>query len=253
MNGRSNRKVIIDFDRLERSGFISPRKPVTRTSEEMRLVKRSLLKTAMADPEDLEQTKDNVIVVTSAAPREGKSFVAINLAISLAIERDIHVLLIDADVIRPSVFSILGLEDTVGLIDVLEDPDMDLGKSIVRTNIGKLSLISAGKSHMLTSELLASERMGQLIGEMASRYRDRIIIFDTPPLLAASEPSVLAQQVGQVLLVVQADRTGEGTVQAALDLVEDCRRVSMLLNKASTFFAGVSFGSHYAEYQRSLR
>ncbi|NBC32102.1 MAG: P-loop NTPase [Alphaproteobacteria bacterium] len=253
--GAGNRKVAIDFDRLERMGFISPRKPVTRTSEEMRMVKRPLLKSAFAnpDPASLAATKDNVIMVTSALPREGKSFIAVNLAISLAIERDIHVMLIDADVVRPSVFSILGLEENAGLIDVLEDRDMDLGQAIVRTNIGKLSLVSAGKSHMLTTELLASDRMGQLIEEMASRYRDRIVIFDTPPLLAASESSVLAHRVGQVLLVVQADRTGESSVQSALDLIEDCPRVSMLLNKASSFFAGLSFGSHYSDYQRSLR
>lgn len=250
-----NRKVTIDFDRLEGMGFISPRKPVTRTSEEMRLVKRPLLKSAFSnpDPASLAASKDNVVMVTSALPREGKSFIAVNLAISLAIERDIHVMLIDADVVRPSVFSILGLEETIGLIDVLEDPDVDLSRAIVRTNIGKLSLVPAGKSHILTTELLASDRMGHLIEEMASRYRDRIVIFDTPPLLAASESSVLAHRVGQVLLVVQADRTGEASVQSALDLIEDCPRVSMLLNKASSFFAGLSFGSHYSDYHRSLR
>ena len=251
----TTQSVTIDLHRLERRGFISPLRPVTRMSEEMRLVKRPLLRTAFAnpDPAHLAQTKDNVIMVTSANPREGKTFVSINLAISLAIERDIHVMLIDADVIRPCVFSTLDLEPSTGLIDVLEEPDMNLSQVIVRTNIGKLSLMSAGKSHMLTSELLASDRMGQLIEEMASRYPDRIIIFDTPPLLAASEPSVLAHRVGQVLVVVQADRTGEGSLHAALDLVSDCPRVRMLLNKASPFFAGFSFGSYYADYRRSKR
>ncbi len=241
----------IDIARLERWGYISPNKPTTRVAEEMRLVKRPLLRHAFAETNGTDV--GNVLMVTSSAPNEGKTFVATNLAISMAIERDVYVLLIDADVVQPGIFGTLGLEERPGLIDLLANPTLDASDVIMRTNIEKLSIMSAGTSHAFSTELLASERMRQFVLELASRYKDRIIIFDSPPLLARSEPSVLAHLVGRIIFVVEADRTSESEVRAAMDLIDDCPNVSLVLNKSSSLFARSSFGQYFSRYEGRRR
>ena len=249
----------IDLDGLERRGFISPKHPATRVAEEFRLIKRPLLQRAFMpmnagrNGAKAAANRANVIMVTSSTPREGKTFVATNLAISMAIERDVHVLLIDADVVRPSVFNVLGLDDRPGLIDVLQDPSRDVGSVILRTNVDKLSVISAGGKHVMATELLASERMNRLVTELSTRYPDRVIVFDSPPLLATSEPSVLAHQVGQILFVAEAERTGETAMRSALDLIDDCENVFCVLNKTSSLFSRQNFGSYYSEYYKKRK
>ena len=252
-------QVVIDLDGLQRSGLISPNNPATRVAEEFRLIKRPLLQRAFLPAVTGRNggknggNRANVIMVTSSTPREGKTFVATNLAISMAIERDVHVLLIDADVVKPSVFRVLGLDEHPGLIDVLQDPSRDVGSVILRTNVDKLSVVSAGCQHVMATELLASERMNRLVTELSTRYPDRVIIFDSPPLLATSEPSVLAHKVGQILFVVEAERTGETAMRAALDLIDDCENVFCMLNKTSSLFSRQNFGSYYSEYYRKRK
>jgi len=241
--------AVIDIGWLERKGFVSPSKPTTRVAEEFRLVKRPLLRSAfVAGPN--RRPNSNVLMVTSSAPREGKTFVATNLAISIASERDVFVLLIDADVAQPGIFRTLGLSEGPGLTDLLADPLLDPSSVIQRTSIEKLSVMSAGTPHSLASELLASQRMRQIVEEVATRYQDRIIIFDSPPLLARSEPSVLAHGVGQIVFVVEADRTSESEVRAAMDLIDDCENVSVVLNKSSSLFMQSSFGQYFSKYDQ---
>lgn len=256
---RPNR-LFLDLRRLEKMGFLSPRRPVSRISEEIRLVKRQILETAFAPEDDRGQTSQRMIdgegpspstvMVTSSTSGEGKTFVAINLAISLALECDTYVLLVDGDVLRPSVFETMGLEPGPGLIDVLEDRWLDLGSVIAPTTIPKLSLLSAGSAHQFSAELLGSQRMRRLMREMATRYKDRIVIYDSPPLLASSEAAVLAREAGQVLVVVEANRTSQTTLDSALDMVDDCANVSLLLNKASPIFSDWNFGRIYRSYRR---
>jgi receptor protein-tyrosine kinase len=190
------------------------------------------------------------MMVTSAKPGEGKTFTAINLAMSIASERDLHVLLVDADVQRPSIFQVLGLPPQKGLLDVLSDSSMTPADVLIRTNIRNLSLMAAGTPSLATTELLASQKMVTLMQDIATRYRDRIIIFDAPPVLASSEPSVLAIHVGQILLVVEAGKTGRGAVEQALTHISACPNISIIFNKVDVTSGKDQFGGYgYGYYE----
>ena len=224
-NGNS---VTIDLDRLQRQSIITPGSGRTPMGESFRRVKRHLLANiANADP----GAPANLVMVTSPLANEGKTFCAINLAISMAMEMERTVLLVDADVAKPSVPSVLGLKIDKGLMDVLFQEGANLADVLCRTNIDKLTLLPAGKGRHQATEMLASDAMGALLTEMSERYSDRIIIFDSPPLLAASESSVLATRMGQIVMVVEAGKTTEAALKESLTRVESCRNVGLLLNK----------------------
>jgi receptor protein-tyrosine kinase len=172
-------------------------------------------------------------MITSALPGEGKTFCTINLAISIAMEMDRTVLLVDADVAKPSITSALGIkaEAEMGLMDVLSDRGIDLASVLFKTDMPSLSILPAGTRHARATEVLASERMRILLQEMAQRYSDRVIIFDSPPLLVASEASVLANRMGQILVVVEAGKTQEAALKKALGRIESGNVLGVLLNK----------------------
>src|SRR6185295_9460683 len=184
----------------------------------------------------------NLVMVTSPLANEGKTFCTINLAISMAMEMERTVLLVDADVAKPSVPSVLGLKMERGLMDVLFQEGAYLSDVLCRTNIEKLTLLPAGKARHQATEMLASDAMGALLTEMAERYSDRIIIFDSPPLLAASESSVLATRMGQIVMVVEAGKTTEAALKESLTRIESCRNVGLLLNKVES--AGLGLGGY---------
>jgi receptor protein-tyrosine kinase len=217
----------IDFKTLKAQGFITPDTMRSRLAEQMRLIKRSVLH----DFWSRKAERSNMIMVTSAAPGEGKSFIALNLALSLACELDLYVLLVDADFERPTALHSLGIETSVGLLDALAEPARDLGDIIQRTQIERLSVIGPGRNRELSAELLSSQRMREVADELASRYPDRLIIFDSSPLLAASEPVVMAELMGQVLFVVESDRTERGAVEESLDLLPEGCDPALVLNK----------------------
>jgi protein-tyrosine kinase len=173
-------------------------------------------------------------MVTSAIAGEGKTFCAINLAISIALERDRTVLLVDADVAKPSVSRALGLHTEGGLMEVLLDRHVDLGDLLWKTDIGALTVLPAGTAHQHATELLASDAMGALLREMAERYHDRIVVFDSPPLLAASEAGALASQVGQIVVVVEAGKTSEAALKHALERIDPQKVTGLLLNKVES-------------------
>lgn len=243
-SGRQSRRGEIDLVSLRDNGFIVPDSPSTLTAEEFRIVKRSLLLNAFAQG-DGRIKNGNLILVCSSQPNEGKTFCAINLALSIASERDVTVLLVDADFSKPEVLSTLGLEGGKGLVDVIADPSLDLADCLIRTNIENLSVLPAGRQHHLTTELLASERMGAMIEEIAQRYHDRIVIFDSPPALASSAASVLALHVGQVMFVCEAERTREQQLREGLAMISGCKNVNLLLNKTRFMTAGRRFGAYY--------
>jgi receptor protein-tyrosine kinase len=184
----------------------------------------------------------NLIMVTSSLPGEGKSFVSVNLAMSIAMEVDSTVLLVDADVIKPTVPKLLGIQPGKGLMDILTQPDLSFGDVLLRTNVERLSLTLAGTPHRGASELLASDAMTRLLKEISSRYPDRIVVFDSPPLLATTESRVLASRMGQVVVVVEAERTTHGVLESALSTVESCPVVLTMLNKAQESDAGSYYG-----------
>ncbi|HEX6707555.1 MAG TPA: XrtA-associated tyrosine autokinase [Albitalea sp.] len=239
--GTKSKQVEIDLARLGAMGYLTPEKPRAQIADEFRVVKRPLLMNVMgksAAPVD----RANLVMVTSSLPGEGKTFVTVNLAISIAAELDKTVLLVDADVSRPSVLSRLGLAPSPGLLDVLSDPSVELSDVLLRTNIDGLTVLPAGKPRGQATELLASDGMARLLDEMATRYADRVLIFDAPPLLPSTESRVLATHMGQVVVVVEAERTAQKSVMQAMATLESCPVVMPLLNKASRSEVGFYYG-----------
>lgn len=232
--------ITIDRARLRRQNIMTPDDARTPNAESFRRIKRHILANVTNPRAGMER---NLVLVTSALPGEGKTFCAINLAISIALEMDRTVLLVDADVGKPSIPRTLGLQVERGLLDVLLDRHIDLADVLCKTDIGKLTLLSAGTPHHHATELLASEAMSVLLREMSERYKDRVIIFDSPPLLAASEAGVLASRMGQVVMVVEAGKTSEATLKTALARIESSNITGLLLNKGE-----VPAGDYYGAY-----
>ncbi len=242
--------VQLDLTALGVSGFVTPHTPRSATTEQYRVIKRPLLDNATGKGASLV-SNGNLIMVTSALPGEGKSFTAINLAMSLAMELDHTVMLVDADVTRPSVMTKLGLPPAAGLLDVLRDGKIKLSDVLLRTNVDKLTLLPAGLPHERATELLASDAMTALLGDMSKRYSDRIIIFDSPPLLLTTEARVLASHMGQVVVVVQAEKTRQSEVEHALSTIESCPIKLMVLNQVRNRGLGAyGYGYGYG-YERT--
>ena len=238
----------IDLGRLSAGGYITPTASRSRLAEEFRVIKRPLINN-VSGKSAAPVLHANRIMVTCSLPGEGKTFVALNLAMSLAMELDTEVLLVDADASRPAVLDRLGLAPSKGLFDLLIDPELPLGSTVLSTNIEHLSILPAGTRQMLATELLAGEGMSRLVERLASDDPRRIVVFDTPPLLAASDSPVLAAHMGQVILVIAADDTAQGTVAEALATVENCPVVFTLLNRVSPSDRGHYYGS-YGAYAR---
>jgi receptor protein-tyrosine kinase len=237
----SARRINIDFERLRARGFVTPDAGATQIAEEFRVIKRPIIRNALGQA-GTRVRNGNLIMVTSALPSEGKTFTSLNLALSIASEVDSTVLLVDGDVAHPSIPGILGAPHGPGLLDLLTRDDLDFADALVKTSIDKLSVLPAGSRHRRSTELLASEQMASLLREMATRYSDRIIIFDSPPLLATTEARVLATNMGQVIMVVAADATSQHAVNQALATIETCEVVLMVLNKASRTDVGTYYG-----------
>ncbi|MFQ5534413.1 MAG: XrtA-associated tyrosine autokinase [Sphingomonadales bacterium] len=245
--GRRSRREEIDLEALDSQGMITPVGEPSQIAEEFRVIKRSLLAKAF-DKRDRGIKNSNLILVSSAQPGEGKTFCAVNLAMSVASERDLTVLLVDADFANPSVLQNLGLSGGNGLFDVIDDENIDLADCLIRTNLDNLSVLPAGRRHSLTTELLASDRMRDIADEIVMRYPDRLIIFDSPPVLASSAPGTLASFVGQILFVVEADKTTASQVKAALMQINACENVSLILNKNRLASGSEMFASYYTQY-----
>ncbi|AOF95472.1 AAA family ATPase [Sphingobium sp. RAC03] len=231
----------IDRIALAEAGLLQPDGPVTAMSEEFRLLKRDLL----AQLQD--NKRGNRILVCSPHSGDGKSFCAINLALSLAAEKDREILLIDADFGKPGIPAALGLEAGPGLMDALADPMVAIEDCVIRTDIPSLSILPAGQRSNADTEFLSSARTEQLLTRLTEGRPDRILIFDSPPLLAASPAAVLASHVAIALLVVRADKTSEAAVRDAIGLLKGGAQVQLLLNAVRFTGGGRRFGSYYAK------
>lgn len=225
----ATRYFAVDPNRLRALSLITPDGERTPLAENFRRIKRNLLAN-LAKPKP-GAPPANLVLVTSAVAGEGKTFCAINLAISMALERDRTVLLVDADVAKPSVPRVLGLRAEGGLMDVLLNPHVGWEDAAWKTDIGGLTILPAGTPHQHATELLASDAMRGLLRELAERDPDRIVVFDSPPLLAASEAGSLAGQVGQIVVVVEAGKTSEAALKHALGRVDPGKVAGLLLNK----------------------
>ena len=238
---RTTRTLRVDRDHLRRQRMITPDGERTPIAESFRRIKRRILAN-VAHPK--AGAPANLVLVTSALAGEGKTFCAINLAISIALEMDRTVLLVDADVAKPSIPQALGVEAEKGLMDVLLDRRIDLAEVLCKTDIDKLTILPAGTAHQHATELLASDAMRVLLQEMAERHRGRIIIFDSPPLLVASEAGVLASRMGQIVMVVEAGKTSEAALKDALGRIESSNVAGLLLNKGEGPGLGYSYGGY---------
>lgn len=241
----TSKKVELNLAKLHEAGMVTPDGGRSSVAEEFRAIKRSLITHALEKKGDASRPS-NLIMVTSAMPGEGKTFCAINLAISIAMELDHTVLLVDADVARPSVLNRLGLKAEAGLMNILLERNLDVADVMLKTNIDTLSILPSGNRHLHATELLASQAMSKLLNEIANRYNDRIVIFDSPPLLVTTESRVLATQMGQIVMVVEGEKTTQYALKNALHQIESCPNINLIYNKAKAFRGLENYGYYYS-------
>jgi protein-tyrosine kinase len=238
-------KVEVNTAMLREAGFILPDAAPSILSEEFRLVKRQLLLSAFGGRKTQAVERGRAILVSSAQPNEGKTFCAVNLALSMAAESEIEVLLVDADVAKPEILSTLGIAGQEGLLDALANPALDPEALILETSIPNLLVLPAGRHSNNDTELLASDRTHGLIDGLMDQNPRRVVVFDTAPALAASAASVLASHVGQVLCVVRADRTTDAELREAVSLLSGCSHLQLMLNGVTYAANNQKFGSYY--------
>ncbi len=261
-----SKSVELDLMSLAEQGYLVPGAARSVLVDEFRGIKQPLLKNARAQaqaqagmaqvgtqggaqtpPQGTPTHHANLIMVTSALAGEGKTFCAVNLALSIASEVDASVLLVDADVLRPSVMSRLGVQGHhKGLLDLLSDTTLELPELILKTNIPKLSVLPAGAPTSHSTELLASDALRELLHEIATRYPERIVIFDSPPLLSTTESRVLAARMGRIIMVVNAEHTQTLDLAQAYTALEHCAVVLSVLNRSNTDSEHRHYGSYAA-------
>lgn len=225
---RTDRTVRIDVQTLRASGLIAPEVDERQLAEEYRIIKRPLLAAMKGDsPVPL----GNVIVVVSALPNEGKTFTCINLALSLALERDREVLLVDGDVAKPHITHLFGLDGEPGLLDLVGAAGRGFDETIIKTEFPSLYVLPAGSQNLQATEILRSERTTSMLAVLAAE-RQRIVLIDSPPLLVTSEAGVLTSLAGQVVLVIKAGDTPQEAVLRAIETITDEKPISLVLNQA---------------------
>ena len=242
----NNNFVNIDFARLAAGGFLTPDQPMTRQSEEYQHIKRRVLGNMTSGALNTNRPS-NLILITSSVPGEGKTFTSVNLAISLAMEVDHTILVVDTDIMKRDLSRALGVVDRKGLFDLLSSPHLRLEDLLVRTNLRNLVVLPVGTKRDGSTELLASMRMRELADEIARRYHDRVVLFDSPPVLATTTASALAPLVGQVVLVAEAGSTKHETIREALQRLDRVTITGVILNKGKQAAAASYdyYGSYY--------
>ena len=237
----SGEPIEVDFARLRERGYIDPSGQASGLAEEFRIVKRQVLATAHADGSPLSRR----VLICSPHTGEGKTFCAVNLALSLAAERDLEVVLIDADLANPSVKRVLGLPERAGLMDVLADDQARVESHVLQTDIDGLWVLPPGRQSSHASEALSSRRTAEVFERLTAQAPNRIVLVDSPPALAASPAAEIAKHVGQTILVARADRTGKTALEDAAQLLSACPDIKLVLNGANFSPSGRRFGSYY--------
>lgn len=230
---------------LREQGLIVPEGSVTGLQEEFRIVKRQLLLHASSLAQQGMGEAARRILICSPHPGEGKTYTSVNLALAIAAEKESEVVLVDADFAKPSVLSSLGLPGGPGLMDALADPGIDVADCVIGTDISGLWVLPAGNATTTDSEYLSSSHTRTVLNRLTQGASNRIIIFDSPPALAASPAAELAKYVGQAVLVARADRTGQGSLEDAIKLLSACPNIQLLLNAVHFSPSGRRFGSYY--------
>lgn len=240
---KHSNNVHIDLNKLNDEGFLTPKHPDSALSSIFRMIKRPILDNARGKSASIVD-HPNLIQVTSSFANEGKTYSAINLAISIAMEQDLNVLLIDADIRKPSLAKTFDLEEGKGLTDYISGEVKDMKNILYNTNIPSLTLMCAGSPHPNGTELLSSTSMHQFINEISTRYPNRIIIFDSPPLLQTTESTTLASHMGQIILVVEAETTLAPQIKKSIEILQN-EIVLLLLNKQREKKNDVAYGYGY--------
>ncbi|MDE2005344.1 MAG: hypothetical protein KGI51_02155 [Rhodospirillales bacterium] len=235
----------IDMPRLIAAGLAEGGAGRTRIAEEFRLVQNQLLRSAFGA--DAEPGLSNLLMVTSARPNEGKTFSAFNLAASIARRGDHRVLLIDADAKHGSLSDLLGINESPGLLELAARSDIGLGDCMFATAIPALSFLPVGHQRGHRGDIFASNGMMRVIQGLGRRFPDLLIVLDVAPCLSTSDPAALAPMVGQVVFVVEAERTQRDEVEASLDLIQTCPTITLLLNKVQ-MSTSHSFGAYSYSY-----
>ena len=235
--------VVMDLGRLRRHGIYPPPSMEHQIRDEYRRIKRPLLANATGRGA-VAVAQGNLIMITSAMPGEGKTFTSVNLALSIARDPDFTVTLVDGDVARARTSRILGVQERPGLLDLLADERLQPSELILPTDVPSLSLLPAGRPHALSEELLSSDRMSRVLGQLGDASTHHILLFDSPPLLVSPEAVTLSSNVGQIVVVVKAAETLRHQVDAALNLLDEEKAINMVLNQ-SRGPAGGDYGSYY--------
>lgn len=236
--------IQLDYDSLKKVGIFSPEEMPASERDEFRRIKRPLLTNAFGKDTMLVDS-GNLIMVTSSLPEEGKTFTAFNLALSITLERDHTVLLIDADASKSDLTRLLGLEGMPGLTDLLLDEELNIGDVLVKTDIPNLKVLPSGRRHALLTELVSSKRMKLLVAEIGDRYNDRVVIFDSPPLLLTTEAQMIADLSGQIAVVVKAGSTPQHVVSNAIGLLNNEKPIGLVLNQTKHM---IGVGEVYGYY-----
>jgi receptor protein-tyrosine kinase len=237
--------VIIDLARLHGKGIASPVDSRNVTAEEFRRLKRDIL-AEVASVAD-RQAGRNLVMVTSALPDEGKTFVSIGIAMSLALERDQRVLCVDGDLCRPRLDKEMGFKASRGLLDLLLDPSLSIADVLLRTNVEGLDVLPAGRPHELSTELITSRRMLAVLRELSRMYAEGVVLFDSSPVLATNEATALARFMSQVLLVVAAEKTSRASIDAAVEQLSGVKSLKIVLNQVRRrFFQPASYAGYQA-------
>jgi len=239
--------VEIDAQRLRADGRMPLEQMSRQIDEEMRRIKWPLL-AAISGRAGVAPARNNIIQVTSALPAEGKTFTSLNLAMSIAKDRAMRVILVDGDVARPGLTPALGLAEFRGLNDVLENQSLDVDEVTYQTTVPGLFFVPAGKWHEQSPEFFAGARMQEILESLSHRARQGVVIFDSPPLLATNEAQVASRYAGQVLLVVRADHTEQRAVLDAISLIEKTTPVSAVLNRVEASALSKYYGQYYYGY-----
>lgn len=243
----ADKYVQLDLARLKANNYLTPDEPVNTLAEEFQQIKRRLLGNMVPGISNME-APGNLIMITSAVPGEGKTYTSVNLALSITREMDRTVLAVDTDIIKSDMSRAFGVLGRPGLFDYLERDDLPVSELLIRTSIPNLVVLPAGLSHGNITEKLASVAMQRLCEELSTRYKDRIVIFDSPPILATTGATALAPMIGQTVMVVEAETTPQAAIKQALQRMDHVKLAGLLLNK--TRGGKQEHGYQYGYYQQ---
>jgi protein-tyrosine kinase len=224
------KRMTLNMAGLRAQGYLPEAAKDQQFADHYRRIKRPLVEKAMSGVAAVGEPR--VIMVTSALPGDGKTFTSINLALNMALERDISVLLVDCDVARRHVSDIVGLKEERGLLDALVEESVDADSLVIQTNLRGLSILPAGRRRVeAPTELLSSNRMRQIITNLCNHDPRRILLLDSPPLLITNEGRALVKVAGQIVLVIRAGHTPRVAVQDSIGLFDAQQTGGIILNQ----------------------